>query len=41
MAASCRDQGSEVTAQEGDFSGGRIASEVRGPFKGGPGIPLR
>jgi uncharacterized protein (DUF427 family) len=26
-----------VTAQEGDFYGGWISSEVRGPFKGGPG----
>lgn len=26
-----------VVAQEGDFYGGWITSEVRGPFKGGPG----
>lgn len=27
----------EVRAQEGDFYGGWITSEVQGPFKGGPG----
>ena len=27
----------EVTAQEGDFYGGWITSEILGPFKGGPG----
>jgi hypothetical protein len=26
-----------VKAQEGDFYGGWITSNVRGPFKGGPG----
>ncbi|MGW5308140.1 DUF427 domain-containing protein, partial [Streptomyces griseoluteus] len=29
-----------VTAQEGDFYGGWITSEVCGPFKGGPGTLL-
>jgi hypothetical protein len=26
-----------VTAQEGDFYGGWLTSDVEGPFKGGPG----
>ncbi|MDQ0710787.1 hypothetical protein QFZ55_000239 [Streptomyces luteogriseus] len=30
----------EVTAQEGDFYGGWITAEVRGPFKGAPGTQL-
>ena len=29
--------GEPVTAQEGDFYGGWITAEIRGPFKGGPG----
>ncbi len=29
--------GEEVQAQEGDFYGGWITSDVEGPFKGGPG----
>lgn len=33
----CTVAGEVVTAQEGDFYGGWITSEVRGPFKGGPG----
>nr|WP_260845309.1 DUF427 domain-containing protein [Streptomyces sp. SLBN-31] len=32
----CTVAGEVVTAQEGDFYGGWITSEVRGPFKGGP-----
>ncbi|WP_340384728.1 DUF427 domain-containing protein [Streptomyces sp. SS7] len=36
----CTVGGEEVTAQEGDFYGGWITSEVRGPFKGGPGTRL-
>jgi hypothetical protein len=27
----------EVRAQEGDFYGGWITSDIEGPFKGGPG----
>ena len=27
----------QVVAQEGDFYGGWITSEIEGPFKGGPG----
>lgn len=27
----------KVTAQDGDFYGGWITTEIRGPFKGGPG----
>lgn len=33
----CTVAGEVVTAQEGDFYGGWITSEVRGPFKGAPG----
>jgi uncharacterized protein (DUF427 family) len=33
----CTLDGELVTAQEGDFYGGWITSEVAGPFKGGPG----
>lgn len=33
----CYVDGQEVVAQEGDFYGGWITSEIRGPFKGGPG----
>ncbi|MFJ9724893.1 DUF427 domain-containing protein [Streptomyces sp. NPDC101209] len=33
----CTVDGEDVTAQEGDFYGGWITSEVRGPFKGAPG----
>lgn len=33
----CYVDGEEVVAQEGDFYGGWITSEIRGPFKGGPG----
>ncbi len=29
--------GEKVRAQEGDFYGGRITSDIVGPFKGGPG----
>lgn len=29
--------GEEVQAQEGDFYGGWITSDIEGPFKGGPG----
>ncbi|MFG3039244.1 DUF427 domain-containing protein [Streptomyces sp. NPDC048330] len=35
--ASCSVDGEAVAAQEGDFYGGWITSEVKGPFKGGPG----
>ncbi|ROP47915.1 DUF427 domain-containing protein [Streptomyces sp. PanSC9] len=34
---SCTVAGEAVRAQEGDFYGGWITGEVRGPFKGGPG----
>lgn len=33
----CRVDGEVVQAQEGDFYGGWITSDVRGPFKGGAG----
>jgi uncharacterized protein (DUF427 family) len=33
----CTADGEVVEAQEGDFYGGWITSEVAGPFKGGPG----
>ncbi len=33
----CTVDGEEVTAQEGDFYGGWITSEIVGPFKGAPG----
>ena len=33
----CCVDGEQVVAQEGDFYGGWITSEIRGPFKGGPG----
>ncbi|MDF3301481.1 DUF427 domain-containing protein [Streptomyces tropicalis] len=33
----CLVAGETVTAQEGDFYGGWITGEIRGPFKGGPG----
>ncbi|MGW5639704.1 DUF427 domain-containing protein [Streptomyces sp. NPDC003832] len=33
----CTVDGEEVGAQEGDFYGGWITAEVRGPFKGAPG----
>ncbi|MFF2095820.1 DUF427 domain-containing protein [Streptomyces sp. NPDC058202] len=33
----CTVDGEPVTAQEGDFYGGWITAEIRGPFKGGPG----
>jgi uncharacterized protein (DUF427 family) len=33
----CRVDGEVVQAQEGDFYGGWITHEIRGPFKGGPG----
>ena len=33
----CYVDGERVHAQEGDFYGGWITSEIRGPFKGGPG----
>ncbi|MFG3104480.1 DUF427 domain-containing protein [Streptomyces sp. NPDC048182] len=33
----CTVAGEEVRSQEGDFYGGWITGEVRGPFKGGPG----
>ncbi|MFJ4280703.1 DUF427 domain-containing protein [Streptomyces massasporeus] len=36
----CTVGGEEVTAQEGDFYGGWITAEVRGPFKGAPGTHL-
>ncbi|MFH9015429.1 DUF427 domain-containing protein [Streptomyces sp. NPDC017943] len=36
----CTVDGEEVTAQEGDFYGGWITAEVRGPFKGAPGTRL-
>ena len=36
----CTVDGDEVTAQEGDFYGGWITAEVRGPFKGAPGTRL-
>ncbi|MGW1139114.1 DUF427 domain-containing protein [Streptomyces zhihengii] len=36
-ALHCTVGGEEVVAQEGDFYGGWITSEIRGPFKGGPG----
>ncbi|MEU5667217.1 DUF427 domain-containing protein [Streptomyces longwoodensis] len=36
----CTVAGEVVTAQEGDFYGGWITSEVRGPFKGAPGTRL-
>ncbi len=34
---SCTLGGEEVQAQEGDFYGGWITSDIEGPFKGGPG----
>jgi len=33
----CYVDGERVQAQEGDFYGGRITSDIEGPFKGGPG----
>jgi hypothetical protein len=33
----CTVGGEEVRAQNGDFYGGWITAEVRGPFKGAPG----
>jgi uncharacterized protein (DUF427 family) len=33
----CYVDGERVRAQEGDFYGGWITSEIEGPFKGGPG----
>ena len=33
----CSVDGEAVQAQEGDFYGGWITSDVVGPFKGGPG----
>lgn len=36
----CTVGGEEATAQEGDFYGGWITAEVRGPFKGAPGTQL-
>jgi uncharacterized protein (DUF427 family) len=33
----CTLDGEEVQAQEGDFYGGWITSDIEGPFKGGPG----
>ncbi|MFF9119186.1 hypothetical protein ACF09Y_27015 [Streptomyces massasporeus] len=36
----CTVDGEEVTAQAGDFYGGWITTEVRGPFKGAPGTRL-
>lgn len=33
----CYVDGEQVQAQPGDFYGGWITSQVRGPFKGGPG----
>ena len=33
----CYVDGEQVQAQEGDFYGGWITSEIVGPFKGGPG----
>ncbi len=33
----CFVDGEKVTAQEGDFYGGWITSNIEGPFKGGPG----
>ena len=33
----CTLGGEEVQAQEGDFYGGWITSDIEGPFKGGPG----
>lgn len=33
----CTVAGEAVQAQEGDFYGGWITGEIRGPFKGGPG----
>ncbi|MFE0549024.1 DUF427 domain-containing protein [Streptomyces pilosus] len=36
----CTVDGEVVTAQEGDFYGGWITTEVRGPFKGAPGTQL-
>lgn len=33
----CLVDGEKVEAQEGDFYGGWITPEVKGPFKGGPG----
>ncbi|MEV4614936.1 DUF427 domain-containing protein [Kitasatospora sp. NPDC049258] len=33
----CAVDGETVHPQEGDFYGGWITSEIRGPFKGGPG----
>ncbi|GAB2940753.1 DUF427 domain-containing protein [Streptomyces heilongjiangensis] len=36
----CTVDAEEVTAQEGDFYGGWITAEVRGPFKGAPGTQL-
>ncbi len=34
---SCFVDGERVVAQEGDFYGGWITSDIAGPFKGGPG----
>jgi hypothetical protein len=33
----CWVEGEKVRAQEGDFYGGWISSDIVGPFKGGPG----
>jgi hypothetical protein len=33
----CTVDGERVSAQPGDFYGGWITSEIRGPFKGAPG----
>lgn len=33
----CYVDGERVQAQEGDFYGGWITSDIEGPFKGGPG----
>jgi uncharacterized protein (DUF427 family) len=33
----CTVDGEEVTAQEGDFYGGWVTSDIVGPFKGAPG----
>jgi len=33
----CYVDGERVQAQEGDFYGGWITSDIKGPFKGGPG----
>jgi hypothetical protein len=33
----CWVDGEKVRAQEGDFYGGWVTSDIVGPFKGGPG----